>query len=150
MPLSPEEAQIFLDAPCSIKRRDFCVEVGLKKEWDAGMICKGMGSKDEIKSTHDTLKREDQGYRKRMILLRLTDSLIHDVSHGEPCSCTSHSSKPPTLAHIDQTLKLSLYSNRALTLSDIADHATWNWIYGDPHSFFNAFLTEGGTRVLDC
>ena len=31
MLLSPEEAQIFLDAPCSIKRCDFRVKVGLEK-----------------------------------------------------------------------------------------------------------------------
>jgi hypothetical protein len=47
-------------------------------------------------------------------------------------------------------MNLGLYSNRPLTLSDIADHATWNWIHGDPYAFFNAFLTDGGTRVLDC
>lgn len=148
--LSPKEAQIFLNAQCSIKRCDFRVEVGLEKEWDAGMICKGMGLMAEKKFTHDTLEREDQGYWTRMILLRLTDSLTHDVSHGELCSCTSRSSKPPTLAHINQTLNLGLYGNRPLTLSDIADHATWNWIHRDPHPFFNAFLTECGTRVLDC
>ena len=46
-------------------------------------------------------------------------------------------------------LKLGVY-NRPLTLSDIADHATGDRIYGDPNSLFNAFLTDGGTRVLDC
>jgi hypothetical protein len=52
--------------------------------------------------------------------------------------------------HIDQTLNRSLCSNCPLTLSDIADNATWNWIRGDPYAFFNAFLTDNGTRVLDC
>jgi hypothetical protein len=46
--LSPEEAQVFLNAPCSLKRCDFRVEVGLEEKWDAGMICEGMGLKAEI------------------------------------------------------------------------------------------------------
>ena len=48
MVLSPEEAQVFLNAPCSLERRDFRVEVGLEEKWDAGMIYKGMGMKAEI------------------------------------------------------------------------------------------------------
>jgi hypothetical protein len=32
------EAQVFLNATCSLERYDFCVEVGLEEKWDAG-IC---------------------------------------------------------------------------------------------------------------
>ncbi len=47
-------------------------------------------------------------------------------------------------------LNHGVYSNRPLTLSDIADHATWYWIHSGPNSLFYAFLTEDGTRVFDC
>ena len=48
MVLSPEDAQVFLNAPCSLERRDFCVEVGLEEKWDAGVIRKCMTLKAEI------------------------------------------------------------------------------------------------------
>ncbi len=35
--LSRDEAQVFLNAPCSLERCDFRVEVGLKEKWDAGI-----------------------------------------------------------------------------------------------------------------
>jgi hypothetical protein len=37
MVLSRDEAQVFLNAPCSLERCDFRVEVGLKEKWDAGI-----------------------------------------------------------------------------------------------------------------
>ena len=46
-------------------------------------------------------------------------------------------------------LELGSY-DRPLTLSDIADQATGDRIHGDPNSLFNTFLTDDGTRVLDC
>jgi hypothetical protein len=48
MVLSPEGAQVLLNTPCGLERCDFCVEIGLEEKWDAGMVCKGMGSKAEI------------------------------------------------------------------------------------------------------
>jgi hypothetical protein len=49
------EAQVFLDATCSLEWCDFGVEIGLEEKWDAG-ICQERILKDRDKSTHDTLE----------------------------------------------------------------------------------------------
>jgi hypothetical protein len=33
------EVYVLLNATCSLKWRDVCVEIGLEEKWDAGMIC---------------------------------------------------------------------------------------------------------------
>lgn len=47
MVLFCDEVQVFLNATCSLERRNFRVKLGLEEKWDAG-ICQGMGSENNI------------------------------------------------------------------------------------------------------
>lgn len=140
-----------LHAKRRIQRLNQRVEVGLEEEWDPGGS-KVMFCSTAVKARRKLTKRWNTcACIRRDVLSRktplLTDNYYPGERPGATCSCTIHSTKPPTLKTVPkyQNAFSPSLSFRRLTFAYITHNTSLYRIGVNPSTLFNGLIS--GTSI---